>query len=632
MACKMVDNMDAASSSAVKIHIPEVDEAEMPELGIIFSNPDEAFENIGCSEEDVWDRRKGKQCVDAQMLYDYFKEMKEINPAFIFNIETDKKDRITHIFWANPTFRMSYNYFGDVVSFGMTYKTNRYGLIFATFMGVNHHGQSILFGCGLLPNETFDTFVWLFSKWLEAMPGGPPEVIITDQNEAMTKAIQFVMPATYHHFCLWHVLYKMHEKLGDIVICKDDFFERLKHCICTSNTPEQFELEWKRTLEEFEMTDNNWLTDLYNSREKWVPIICLEHVYFGGMPIICRHESIDMFVERYLSKKTTLHDFILQFEREIACQEDREIKADLDTLYDKPKLKTTLEMEKQIAETYTQKMFCKFQDELLLTVSYVAKLVKDNLDGTAYIVSSLGNEKEIQWMVIFIKKDKYAACSCQMFEFLGIPCGHVLCVLKQEKIVHLPQQYILERWNRHAKEGCVYDNNGVEIKAVCEESLIGRYRHLSYLANLLVNEASLSRKACQYVQGFLAEMYQKVKEINSDEGRIAKENKKIAEAKKKKGKMMCVHYCNPPRVNMNERGKRHKSFNGKAQTKPRLCNGCNKRGVSHDKRNCPTLLKRCKIEIKYGCASRLVYGNDASNEGDTLEMSTSDNEGNNARL
>lgn len=60
-ACKMVDKMDAASSSVVKTHIPEVDEAETPELGVILSNPDEAFENIGCSEEDDWHRRKGKK-------------------------------------------------------------------------------------------------------------------------------------------------------------------------------------------------------------------------------------------------------------------------------------------------------------------------------------------------------------------------------------------------------------------------------------------------------------------------------------------------------------------------------------------------------------------------------------------
>lgn len=34
--------------------------------------------------------------------------------------------------------------FGDVVTFGMTYLTNRYGRQFAPFTRVNHHGQSVL--------------------------------------------------------------------------------------------------------------------------------------------------------------------------------------------------------------------------------------------------------------------------------------------------------------------------------------------------------------------------------------------------------------------------------------------------------------------------------------------------------
>lgn len=36
----------------------------------------------------------------------------------------------------------------------------------------------------------------------------------------------------------------------------------------------------------------------------------------------------------------------------------------------------------------------------------------------------------------------------------------------------------------------------------------------------------------------------------------------------------------------------YKSAKEIAQTRPRLCHGCNKRGVLHDKRNCPTLLER----------------------------------------
>jgi len=48
--------------------------------------------------------------------------------------------------------------FGDVVSFDTTYLTNKYDMRFAPFVGVNHHGQSILLGCGLLSLEDTSTF------------------------------------------------------------------------------------------------------------------------------------------------------------------------------------------------------------------------------------------------------------------------------------------------------------------------------------------------------------------------------------------------------------------------------------------------------------------------------------------
>ncbi|RYR78227.1 hypothetical protein Ahy_A01g002960 isoform B [Arachis hypogaea] len=36
--------------------------------------------------------------------------------------------------------RAAYEYFGDVVSFDTTYNTNKYNLVFCSFVGVNHHG------------------------------------------------------------------------------------------------------------------------------------------------------------------------------------------------------------------------------------------------------------------------------------------------------------------------------------------------------------------------------------------------------------------------------------------------------------------------------------------------------------
>ncbi|WOG98014.1 hypothetical protein DCAR_0417355 [Daucus carota subsp. sativus] len=61
---------------------------------------------------------------------------------------------------------------------------------FAPFVGVNHHGQSILLGCGLVSNEDTVTFVWLFRTWLTCMFGNPPNAIITDQDRAMQNAIE----------------------------------------------------------------------------------------------------------------------------------------------------------------------------------------------------------------------------------------------------------------------------------------------------------------------------------------------------------------------------------------------------------------------------------------------------------
>ncbi|KAL2532451.1 Protein FAR1-RELATED SEQUENCE [Abeliophyllum distichum] len=63
-------------------------------------------------------------------------------------------------------------------------------MILAPFVGVNHHRQTIVFACGLLSDESTESFVWLFSKFLEAMPNhNPPGLIITDQDAAISKAM-----------------------------------------------------------------------------------------------------------------------------------------------------------------------------------------------------------------------------------------------------------------------------------------------------------------------------------------------------------------------------------------------------------------------------------------------------------
>lgn len=86
---------------------------------------------------------------------------------------------------------------------------------FAPFTGVNHHKQSVLFGCTLLADETESTFIWLFTTWLEAMSGQQPGLIITDYDSAIGRAVEQVLPQSRHRYCKWHIMSKMPREMGD---------------------------------------------------------------------------------------------------------------------------------------------------------------------------------------------------------------------------------------------------------------------------------------------------------------------------------------------------------------------------------------------------------------------------------
>ncbi|GAA0140732.1 hypothetical protein LIER_02029 [Lithospermum erythrorhizon] len=63
-----------------------------------------------------------------------------------------------------------YRFFGDVLSFDTTFRTNNLYRPLAAFIGFNHHRQICIFGAALLFNETADTFRWLFQTFSNICP------------------------------------------------------------------------------------------------------------------------------------------------------------------------------------------------------------------------------------------------------------------------------------------------------------------------------------------------------------------------------------------------------------------------------------------------------------------------------
>lgn len=57
-------------------------------------------------------------------LVTYFKQESE-NPSFFYDFQMDVEEQITNIFWEDAEMINDYGYFGDIVIFYATYKTNK---------------------------------------------------------------------------------------------------------------------------------------------------------------------------------------------------------------------------------------------------------------------------------------------------------------------------------------------------------------------------------------------------------------------------------------------------------------------------------------------------------------------------
>ncbi|KAF8404444.1 hypothetical protein HHK36_009329 [Tetracentron sinense] len=260
---------------------------------------------------------------DAEAMQIYFTRMQQRNSNFFYLMDLDNEGHLWNAFWADARSRAAYGYFSDVVTFDTTYLTNRYDMSFAPFVRVNHH--VVLLGCGLLVDETIEPFIWMFKAWLIAMSGRPPNSIITDQCKAMQRAIAE-----------------------------------------------------ESMIKQYSLEHNEWVTTLYEVRRQWVPVF-LKDTFFVGMPTTQRSESMNSFFDGYVHAKTSLKEFVDQYDLALRDKYEKEAQTDFESFYTNPVLKTRCYFEAQIAEIYTREMFKKFQGKVCGMVCCSKLVVK--VDG-----------------------------------------------------------------------------------------------------------------------------------------------------------------------------------------------------------------------------------------------------------
>ncbi|XP_059434110.1 protein FAR-RED IMPAIRED RESPONSE 1-like [Corylus avellana] len=417
------------------------------------------FENVPFGEKDcrnfitkAREFRLGKG--GGQALCDYFRRMQDMNDDFYYVMDMDDDARLRNVFWADARSRAAYEFFGDVITFDTTYLTNRYDMPFAPFVGVNHHGQSILFGAGLLSNEDTDTFVWLFESWLKCMKYRAPSAILTDQARAMKNAIARVFPRTRHRYCLWHIMRKFPEKFGAHDHC-EDIKSALNTCVYDSFTVDEFEENWKKLIESYQLHNNSWLNGLYSERTFWAPIY-MKDTFWAGMTTTQRSESMNAFFDDYVHSQTTLKEFVDQFDNALRKMVENEARSDFNCFNRTIPCATNLSLEKQFQDVYTNAKFKEVHEQFATGVHCNNSLLKSEGAISTYQVvetcQSHENHMTDKTFIVFFNEDEFEVkCTCAKFEFRGIICKHSISVLVTKKVTMLPPRYILDRWRKDIK-------------------------------------------------------------------------------------------------------------------------------------------------------------------------------------
>ncbi|KAG2693966.1 hypothetical protein I3760_08G119400 [Carya illinoinensis] len=367
--------------------------------------------------------RLGKGGADA--LRGYFERMQYKNDGFYSSMDLDDDGQLKNVFWIDARNRAAY------------------GMPFALFVGVNHHGQSILLGAGLISSENTETFVWLFDTWLKCMDGRAPKAIITDQDRAMKNAIAIVFPNTRQRYCLWHIMRKLLEKLGSHAEFKSGLKSGLQRCVYDSQTSDEFETSWEVFTDTYNLKENAWLQSLYSERMYWVPVY-LKNTFWARMSTTQRSESMNAFFDGYVHSGTTLKEFVDQFDNALRKKVENEMAADFHSFNATVPCISHLPLEKKFQASevmgiiYSHCVIIKTEGAITTYQVNDSREVEDGIKKST--VHAYFNEEECE-----------AKCMCGLFEMRGIICRHMLSIFATKDVQVLPEKYIMERWRKDIK-------------------------------------------------------------------------------------------------------------------------------------------------------------------------------------
>ncbi|KAL8519809.1 hypothetical protein ACS0TY_010664 [Phlomoides rotata] len=118
----------------------------------------------------------------------------------------EKTDTIRDLFFAHPKSIDLVSAFPKVLLMDCTYNTNRYRMPLLEIVGVTPTNLTFCVACAFMNAEREDNYTWPLSTLRSLVVDlCLPNLIITDRELALMRAVESIIPTTSHILCRWHI-------------------------------------------------------------------------------------------------------------------------------------------------------------------------------------------------------------------------------------------------------------------------------------------------------------------------------------------------------------------------------------------------------------------------------------------
>ena len=114
-------------------------------------------------------------------------------------------------------------------------------------------------------------------------------------------------------------------------------------------------------------------------------------------------------------------------------------------------------------------MFTEFQKQILADREHclIESVTQEGDIKIATIVDYSKKARIVQWHT----SNMVGTCTCMLFEKYGVPCRHLIHMLRTSKLKELPTHYVLKRFTKNCKVDPIFDEDGTLLGEIASSSM-----------------------------------------------------------------------------------------------------------------------------------------------------------------